>query len=152
MVEELNGFDIYGLNGWVKWVGQLWQSELLFSVASFPDTEKGGGEKERLVSTVCACVLISKNSWKTVSLVGISVTLTYVRLPIFTVWKMHTTATLCVNDDEGARNALSFSVARMIHAFCPFQLNATTSDDVIFPLKFTDASNKTMQTITVKAI
>ena len=35
---------------------------------------------------------------------------------------------------------------------CPFQLNATTSDDIIFPLKFTDASNKVMQTITVKAI
>ena len=91
------------------------------------------------MSTVRACALIFKNSWKTVSLVGISVTLTSVRLPIFTVWKMHTTTTLCVNDDEGAMKALSFSVARMIHAFCPFQLNATTSDDVIFPLKFTDA-------------
>ena len=35
---------------------------------------------------------------------------------------------------------------------CPFQLKPTISDDVIFPLKFTDASNKAMQTITVKAI
>ena len=35
---------------------------------------------------------------------------------------------------------------------CLFQLNATTSDDVIFPLKFTNASNKAMQTITIKAI
>ena len=35
---------------------------------------------------------------------------------------------------------------------CPFQLKATTNNDVIFPLKFTDASNKAMQTITVKAI
>ena len=83
-------------------------------VASFPGAEKGEGEKEHLVSTVCACTLIS---WKTVSLAGISITLTSVRLPIFTVWKMHTTTTLCVNDDEGAMKALSFSVARMIHAF-----------------------------------
>ena len=60
------------------------------SLASIPGAEKGEGKKERLVSTVCACVLISKNSWKTVSLAGISVTLTSVRLPIF-VWKMHTT-------------------------------------------------------------
>ena len=66
------------------------------------------------MSTVCACALISKNSWKTVLLAGISVILTFVRLLIFTVWKMHTTAT---NDDEGAMKALSFSVARMIHAF-----------------------------------
>ena len=86
------------------------------TVASFPGAEKGEGKKERLVSTVCACALISKSFWKTVSLAGISVTLTSVRL-IFTVWKMHTTATLCVNDDEGAMKALSFLVARMIHAF-----------------------------------
>ena len=66
------------------------------------------------MSTVCACALISK---KTVSLAGISVTLTSVWLPIFTVWKMHTTTTLCVNYDEGAMKALSFTVARMIHAF-----------------------------------
>ena len=76
-----------------------------------------GMRLERLVSTVCACTLISKNSWKTVSLAGISVTLTSVRLPIFTVWKMHTTTTLCVNDDEGAMKVFSFSVARMIYAF-----------------------------------
>ena len=87
------------------------------SLASFPGAEKGEGKKERLVSTVCACALISKNSWKTVSLAGISVILTFVRLLIFTVWKMHTTATLCVNDDEGAMKALSVSVARMIHVF-----------------------------------
>ena len=86
-------------------------------VASFPGVKKGEEEKERLVSTVCACTLISKNSWKTVSLAGISVSRTSVRLLIFTVWKMHTTTTLCVNDDEGAMKALSFSVARMIHAF-----------------------------------
>ena len=86
-------------------------------VSLVPRRGEGEGEKERLVSTVCACALISKNSWKTVSLAGISVTLTSVRLPIFTVWKMHTTTTLCVNDDEGAMKALRFSVARMIHAF-----------------------------------
>ena len=111
--------------------------------------EKGEGEKERLVSTVCACALISKNSWKTVSLAGISVTLTSVRLPIFTVWKMHTTTMLCVNDDEGAMKALD---CKNDPCVCLFQLDATTSDDVIFPLKFTNASNKAMQTITVKAI
>ena len=61
------------------------------NIASFPGAEKGEGKKERLVSTVRACALISKNSWKTVSLAGIFVTLTSVRLPIFTVWKMHTT-------------------------------------------------------------
>ena len=33
-------------------------------LASFPGAEKGEGEKERLVSTVCACAL---NSWKTSS-------------------------------------------------------------------------------------
>ena len=75
------------------------------------------GKKERLVSTVCACALISKNSLKIVSLAGISATLTSVRLPIFSVWKMNTTTTLCVNDDEGAMKAVSFSVAGMIHAF-----------------------------------
>ena len=85
-----------------------------FVLASFPGAE---GEKQRLVSTVHACALISKNSWKTVSLAGISITMTSVRLPIFTVWKMHTTTTLCVNDDEGAMKALSFLVARMIHTF-----------------------------------
>ena len=69
------------------------------------------------MSTACACVLISKNSWKTVSLAGISVTLISVRLLIFSVWKMNTTTTLCVNDDEGVMKALSFSVARMIHVF-----------------------------------
>ena len=58
------------------------------NIASFPGAEKGEGKKERLVSTVRACALIS---WKTVSPAGISVTLTSVRLPIFTVWKMHTT-------------------------------------------------------------
>ena len=78
------------------------------TLASFPGAEKGEGKKERLVSTVCACALISKNSWKTVSLAGISVTLTSVRLPIFSVWKMNTTTTLCVNDDEGAMKTLSF--------------------------------------------
>ena len=87
------------------------------ALASFPGAEKGEGEKEHLVSTVCACALISKNSWTTLSLAGISVTLNSVRLPIFTVWKMHTTTTLCVNGDEGTIKALSFSVARMIHAF-----------------------------------
>ena len=85
-----------------------------FVLASFPGAE---GEKQCLVSTVHACALISKNSWKTVSLAGISITLTSVRLPIFTVWKMHTTTMLCVNDDEGAMKALSFLVARMIHTF-----------------------------------
>ena len=51
-----------------------------------------------------------------VSLADISVTLTSVRLPIFIVWKMNTRTTLYVND-EGAMEALSFSVARIIHAF-----------------------------------
>ena len=87
------------------------------SLASFPGVEKGEGEKEHLVSTVWACMLISKNSWKTVSLAGIFVTLTFVRLPFFTGWKMHTTTTLCVNDDKRAMKALSFLIARMIHAF-----------------------------------
>ena len=103
------------------------------------------------MSTVRACALIFKNSWKTVSLAGISVTLTSVRLLIFTVWKMHTTTTLCVNDDKGAMKALIFG-CKNDPRICPFQLNATTSDDVIFPVKFTDTSNKAMQTITVKAI
>ena len=69
------------------------------------------------MSTVCSCALISQNSWKTVSLAGISVTLTSVRLLIFIVWKMHITTTLCMNDDEEVMKALSFSVARMIHVF-----------------------------------
>ena len=60
-----------------------------------PRRGEGGGEKERLVSTVCACALISKNSWKTVSLAGISVTLTSVRLLIFTVEDAYHSHTLC---------------------------------------------------------
>ena len=53
---------------------------LYVNLASFPGAEKGEGKKERLVTTVRTCALISKNSWKIVSLVGISVTLTSVRL------------------------------------------------------------------------
>ena len=89
----------------------------LLSVSSLvPRRGEGGGEKEHLVSTVCACVLISKNSWKTISLAGISVTLTSVRLLTFTVWRC-IPQPRCMNDDKGAMKALSFSVARMIHAF-----------------------------------
>ena len=66
------------------------------------------------MSTVRACVLIS---WKTISLAGISVTLTAVKLPIFTVWRSIPPTTLCVNDDEGTMKVLSFLVARMIHVF-----------------------------------
>ena len=91
-----------------EWV---WLRSRLCLFSLIPRCGEGGGEKEHQVSTVCAC------AFKTVSLAGISVTLNSVRLPTFTVWKMHTTTTLCVNDDKGAMKALSFSVARMIHAF-----------------------------------
>ena len=74
----------------VKFLWLVFAHELLCTCDIVCEAPRGG-EKEHLVSTVCTYALISKSSWKTISLVGISVTLTSVRQPIFTMWKMHTT-------------------------------------------------------------
>ena len=121
-------------------------------LVSFPGTEKGEGEKDRLVSTVCACALIFQKFLEN------CITSGHLRYTDF----CEVADLYCVEDAyhnhalcerwRGSDESTKLFGCKNDPRVCPFQLKPTTSDDVIFPLKFTDALNKTMQTITVKAI
>ena len=66
----------------------------------------------------------------------------------FLMGKMPVSNHTLVDDDERVMKAFSFFACRNPPHVSPFQLNAMTHDDIIFPLKF--ILSKTMQTVTIK--
>ena len=101
-----------------------------------------GREKDSLHGVYCVCsVLISKHSWKTISLMGISVILSSVRQQISPLWTrrcFHWPHSVWKMGSEWWKHSVLCWQQSSMHLIGSFQLNAITHDDEIFSLKFTN--------------